>query len=235
MRKSIDHQMRYHDNRKSDLLGIQSSSTIKNGVFTNPQTKSNFNKRSRAKNKSPTTNHFGEEYPLSIRSFSTNKNDISSKALAHSKRKSSIKYLNKHSLDDRHGAFQYDIQIREKTKNYLNTNLQRSPSKRQIPDYISEGGSDINPRRLTPSSGETFMDSNSDDGEDLHTQHIEIKGSNSFYNKRHEGNAINWKKHEKRVDRTNSRHSLQKHDDKTRSRRRRNENGLLRENVSYIH
>ena len=59
-----------------------------------------------------------------------------------------------------------------------------------IPDFISEGGSDINPRRLTPSSGETFMDSNSEDGEDFHTQHIEIKGSNSFYNKRHESNAI---------------------------------------------
>ena len=128
--------MRYHDNRKTDLLGIQSSSTIKNGVFTNPQ-KSNLNKRTRAKNKIPITNHFGEEYPLSIRSFSTNKIDISSKALAHSKRKSSITYLNKHSFDDRHGAFQDDIQIRENTKNYLNTNLQRSLSKRQIPDFIS--------------------------------------------------------------------------------------------------
>ena len=226
--------MRYHDNRKTDLLGIQSSSTIKNGVFTNPQ-KPNLNKRTRAKNKIPITNNFGEEYPLSIRSFSTNKIDISSKALAHSKRKSSITYLNKHSFDDRHGAFQDDIQIRENTKNYLNTNLQRSLSKRQIPDFISGSGSDINPRRLTPSSGETFIDSNSEEGEDLHTQHIEIKGSHSFYNKRHESNKINWQKHEKRVDRTNSRHSLQKHDDKTRSRRRKNENGLLRENVSYIH
>ena len=233
MRKSLDHQMRYHDNRKTDLLGIQSASTIKNGVFTNPQTKSNLNKRNREKNKFSATNNFGEEYPLSIRTFSTKKSELSLKALDHLKRESSISYLNKRSVADRHGAFYDESQNQEKNSTHLHSNLQRSLSKRQIPDIISGSGSDINPRRLTPSSGETFIDSNSEEGDDIQAHHRTAKGSHSFSNNRFDKNAINWQKQQKRVDRSSSRYSLQKHEDKSRSRRNRTENVLHREHVSY--
>ena len=106
--------LRFLDNRKTDPRGTQSSSTMKNGVFTNPQTKSNVNKRNREKNKFSATNNFGEEYPLSIRAFSTKKSEISLKALDHLKRESSISYLNKRSVADRHGAFYDESQNQDK-------------------------------------------------------------------------------------------------------------------------
>ena len=217
--------LRFLDNRKTDPRGTQSSSTMKNGVFTNPQTKSNFSKRNK-NNRDYPQNHPGEEYPLSIRSKTR---EISRE---HSKRKSSIAYLNKQNLSKRQDrrALKYD---ESRPQNNL-INLQRSPSKRQVSDMVSGSSSDINPRRLTPSSGETFIDSNSEDGEEEYrVAHEDIRRSRSFHQNAPKNNSSNWQKQERRIDRSNSRYNP-KLNEKEQSRRRRVEKDLIDQNVSIF-
>ena len=205
-----------------------SSSTIKNGVFTNPQAKSNFNaKTTRSKDKSQTM--LGEEeYPLSLRSFSEGRTIELLKPSTHSKRKSSIQYLNKQNISRRESrAFEDDdSKIQDLTRTHP-SKIQRSPSKRHNPDMISGSGSDIHPRRLTPSSGETFIESNSEDGDDFNKPLGEINGSQSFVSKQLE---INWQKQERRVNRTNSKYK-QSQGGNSQSRRRRVEDDLMRRKV----
>lgn len=217
--------LRFLDNRKTDPRGTQSSSTMKNGVFTNPQTKSNFSKRNK-NNRDYPQNHPGEEYPLSIRSKTR---EISRE---HSKRKSSIAYLNKQNLSKRQDrrALKYD---ESRPQNNL-INLQRSPSKRQVSDMVSGSSSDINPRRLTPSSGETFIDSNSEDGEEEYrVAHEDIRRSRSFHQNAPKNNSSNWQKQERRIDRSNSRYNP-KLNEKEQSRRRRVEKDLIDQNFGHV-
>ena len=108
--------MHYLDNRKSEHSGFPSSTatSIKNGVFTNPQSKSHINNKrrnSRAGYQEGHSNTFREEYPLSVRSLSKKKHGISKSS--HSKRKSSITYLNKqNNLTSRNNrAFIDEIEI----------------------------------------------------------------------------------------------------------------------------
>ena len=238
IRQGLD-PMHYLDNRKSEHSGFPSSTatSIKNGVFTNPQSKSHINNKrrnSRTGNQEGHSNTFREEYPLSVRSLSTKKHGISKSS--HSKRKSSITYLNKqNNLTSRNNRAFID-EIESQHENNIQNNLQRSLSKRQIPDMISgeSGGSDINPRRLTPSSGETFIDSNSEEGEHFTTRrHSELKSSNSFHNSVQGGHTVHHNNQEKKVNRSNSRYNKQRYDDHTRPRRRRSEKDYYRQNVSW--
>ena len=237
IRKGLD-RMHYHDNRKSDFSGNSMSTSIKNGVFTNPQSKSHTNnnrRNSRSGSNEGHSNTLREEYPLSVRSLSTKKHEISKSI--HSKRKSSITYLNKqnHLASRNNRAFIDERQTRQ--ENNIHSNLQRSLSKRQIPDLISgeSGGSDINPRRLTPSSGETYIDSNSEEGESyLSKKHGEHKSSNIFHNGIREGHVPRYSDQDRRVDRSNSRYNKQRIDEHTKSRRRRTEQNFISHNVSLL-
>ena len=234
IRKGLD-RMHYHDNRKSDFSGNSMSTSIKNGVFTNPQSKSRINnnrRNSRSGSNEGHSNTLREEYPLSVRSLSTKKHEISKSI--HSKRKSSITYLNKqNNLASRNNrAFIDERQNRHESN--IHSNLQRSLSKRNIPDMISgeSGGSDIN-RRLTPSSGETYIDSNSE-GEDYpNKRHGDLKGSNSFHNGIRDSHAARYNDQDRRINRSNSRYNKQKHDEHSKSRRRTTEKEYIRQNVSY--
>ena len=237
IRKGLD-SMHYLDNRKQEHSGFPSSTatSIKNGVFTNPQSKSHINNKrrnSRTSKHEGQSNTFREEYPLSVRSLSTKKNGISKSS--HSKRKSSITYLNKqNNLTSRNNRAFLD-EIESQHDNNIQTNLQRSLSKRHIPDMISgeSGGSDINPRRLTPSSGETFIDSNSEEGENVSTRRLgELRSSNSFHNNTRDGYEAHHNNKERKVGRSNSRYNNQRYDDHTRGRRRRIEKDNYRPNVS---
>ena len=237
--------MHYQDNRRNDVSGFPTSTTlsIKNGVFTNPQSKSknNSNRRnSRLVRDEGQLNALREEYPLSVRSLSTKRHEISKST--HSKRKSSITYLNKqNNLASRNNmAFMDERQSRH--ENNIHSNLQRSLSKRHIPDLVSgeSGGSDINPRRLTPSSGETYIDSNSEEMENYPSKrHGELKSSNSFHNGIRESHNTHYDDQERRIHRSNSRYNKQRNDDHTKSRRRRNEkdstiNGFIQETAVQL-
>ena len=219
--------MRHPVRRKNDPLGIQSASTIQNGVFTNPQAKSSLNKRNRSNDRDQT--HLKEEYPLSLGGFPTSKNRIA-RELSHSKRKSSITYLNKHNLAATHRPPDNRTQSQNKTRN-RQINLQRSLSKRHYFDMISGSGSDINPRRLTPSSGETLIDSNSDEGEDDHINLQEINRSNSFHNRRLGNHSTDRQTQGRHVDRSNSKYGRNR-EEIMRFRRRQIEQDLIAQNVS---
>ena len=228
--------MHYLDNRRSDISGFQTS-TIKNGVFTNPQSKSHTNnnrRNSRSGRQEGQSSTLAEEYPLSVRSLSTKKHEISKST--HSKRKSSITYLNKqNNLASRNNrAFIDERQNRHESN--IHSNLQRSLSKRHIPDMISgeSGGSDIN-RRLTPSSGETYIDSNSE-GEDYpNKRHGDLKGSNSFHNGIRDSHKLGYNDQDRRINRSNSRYNNQRYDEHSKSRRRKTEKEYIRQNVSYVY
>ena len=217
--------------RQKDPLGIQSSSTIENGVFTNPQAKSNHSKRGRS-NKRHQIN-LREESSFSLGDFPTAGHQISS-ALSQSKRKSSIRYLNKQYLS---ATYHRESEDKSHNRNKMRNgpiNLQRSLSKRrQDFEKISASGSDLNPRRLTPSSGETIIDSNSEEIEEDNRSFDEINRSNSFHKLRLENHLSSPQKQRIHVSRSPSKHG-RIHDGIVRLRQRQKEQEFISQSVSLI-